>query len=68
MLLIVKLAKLRAVGLRNAFRPKFNMHAFIRFSICKGVVLRFAMAKKLTGFCKLIYYTSLRRLAGWGRL
>jgi hypothetical protein len=64
MLLGVKPAKLRAAGLRNAFRPKFNMHAFTGSSICKGVVLRFAMAKKLTGFYRLIYYTGLRRLGG----
>jgi hypothetical protein len=54
MLLVVKLAKLRVVGLRNAFRPKFNIHAFTRFSIYKGVY-------------KLIYYTSLRHLGKWVR-
>ena len=64
MLLVVKLAKLRVVGLRNAFCLKFNIHAFTRSSICKGGVLRFIIAKKLTGFYRLIYYTSLRRLAG----
>jgi hypothetical protein len=64
MLLAVKPAKLRIVGLRNAFRPKFNIHAFTRSSICKGVVLRFVMAKKLTGFFRLIYCTSLRHLGG----
>lgn len=68
MLLAVKPAKLRIVGLRNAFHLKFNMHAFTGSSICKGVVLRFVMAKKLTGFYRLIYCTGLRRLAGWGRL
>jgi hypothetical protein len=68
MLLVVKLAKLRAVVFRNAFRPKFNTHASTRFSICKGVVLRFVIAKNLTGFCRLIYCTGLKRLAGWGRL
>jgi hypothetical protein len=62
-LLVVKAAKLRVVGLRNAFRLKFNIHAFTRSSICKGGVLRFVITKKLTGFYKLIYYTSLRRLA-----
>jgi hypothetical protein len=68
MLLAVKLAKLRVVGLRNAFRPKFNMHVFTGFSICKGVVLRFVIAKKLTGFYRLIYCTGSRRLAGWVKL
>jgi hypothetical protein len=67
MLLVVKLAKLRVVGLRNAFRPKFNIHAFTRFSIYKGVVLKFTIAIKLTGFYKLIYYTSLRHLGKWVR-
>ena len=67
-LLGVKSANLRAVGLRDVFRPKFNMHAFTGSIICKGVALRFTMARKLTGFCRLIYYTGLRRLAGWGRL
>jgi hypothetical protein len=61
MLLGVKLAKLRVVGSRNTFRPKFNMYAFIGSSICKGVVLRLMMAGKLTSFCRLIYYTGLRR-------
>jgi hypothetical protein len=64
MLLVVKPAKLRTIGLRNAFRPKFNIHAFTRSSICKRGVLRFVIAKKLTAFCRLIYYTGLRRLAG----
>jgi hypothetical protein len=68
MLLVVKPAKLRAVELRNAFHPKFNMHAFTGSSIYRGGVLRFVIAKKLTGFCRPIYYTGLRRLAGWGRL
>jgi hypothetical protein len=68
MLLAVKPAKLRIVGLRNASRLKFNMHAFTGSSICKGVVLMFVMAKKLTSFCRLIYCTGSRRLAGWGRL
>jgi hypothetical protein len=63
MLLVVKPAKLRAVVFRNAFRLKFNTHAYTGFSICKGVVLRFVIAKKFTGFCRLIYYTSLKRLA-----
>jgi hypothetical protein len=67
MLLVVKPAELRAVGLRNAFRPKFNMHVFTGSSICKGVVLRFVIAKKLTGFYRLIYCTGLRHLAGWAR-
>ena len=67
MLLGVKPAKLSVVGLRNAFRLKLNMHAFTRSSICKGGVLRFVMAKKLTAFCRLIYYTSLRHLGGWAR-
>jgi hypothetical protein len=67
MLLAVKPAKLRIVGLRNAFCPKFNMYAFTGSSICKGVVLRFVMAKKLTGFCRLIYCTGLRHLGGWAR-
>jgi hypothetical protein len=68
MLLAVKPAKLRIVGLRNAFRLKFNTHASTGFSIQKGVVLRFVIAKKLTDFCRLIYCTGLKRLAGWGRL
>jgi hypothetical protein len=67
MLLVAKPAKLRAVGLRNAFRLKFNMHVFTGFSICKGLVLRFAMAKILTSFYRLIYYTGLRHLGGWAR-
>jgi hypothetical protein len=50
MLLAVKPAKLRIIGLRNTFRLKFNIYAFIRSSICKKVVLRFIIAKKLTGF------------------
>jgi hypothetical protein len=36
-------------------------------SIYKGVVLRFTMARKLTGFCRLIYCTGLRRLGGWAK-
>jgi hypothetical protein len=60
-------AKLRAVGLRDVFRPKFNMHAFTGSIICKGVALRFTMTRKLTDFCRLIYYTGLRRLGGWAR-
>jgi hypothetical protein len=64
MLLVVKPAKLKAVRLRNAFHPKFNIHAFTRSSICKGVVPRFTIARKPTDFCRLIYYTSLRRLDG----
>ena len=67
-LLGVKPAKLRAVGLRDVFRLKFNMHAFTGSNICKGVTLRFTIARKLTGFCRLIYCTGLRRLAGWGKL
>jgi len=63
MLLVVKATKLKAVGLRNAFRPKFNMYAFTRSSIYKGGVSRFVITKKLTDFYKLIYYTSLRYLA-----
>jgi hypothetical protein len=63
-LLVVKLAKLRVVGLRNFSHPKFNMHAFTRSSICKGVVPKFTMARKPTDFCRLIYYTGLRRLGG----
>jgi hypothetical protein len=62
MLLIVKLAKLRAVGLRNVFRPKFNIYVFTRSSICKGVVLRFIISRKLTGFYRLIYFTGLKHL------
>ena len=60
MLLVVKLAKLRAVGLRNVFRPKFNTYASTAFSIFKGVVLKLMMTRKLIGFCRLIY-TDLRR-------
>jgi hypothetical protein len=61
-LLVIKLPKLRAVTFKNAFYLKFNMHAFTRFSICKGVAFRLTTAQKLTSFCRLIYYTSLRRL------
>jgi hypothetical protein len=64
MLLVVKLAKLKVVVSRNAFRLKFNTYASTRFSICKRVVLRFIIAKKFTGFCRLIYCTGLRRLGG----
>ena len=64
MLLVVKPAKLRAVGLRNAFRPKFNTHASTGFSICKGVALRLATVGKPTDSYRLIYYTGLRRLGG----
>ena len=64
MLLGVKPGKLRVVVFRNTFRLKFNTHASTGFNICKGVVLRFTMARKLTGFCRLIYYTGLRRLGG----
>jgi hypothetical protein len=64
MLLGVKPAKLRAVGLRNASCLKFNMYAFTRSSIYRGVVLRFTMARKFTDFYRLIYYTSLRHLGG----
>lgn len=66
-LLVVKPVTLRVVRLRNAFRLKFNTYASTRSSICKGVVLRFAIVRKLTGFCRLIYYTGLRRLSGWAR-
>jgi hypothetical protein len=66
-LLVVRPAKLRAVGLTNAFCLKFNMHVFTRSSICKGVVLRFTVAKKLTSFYRLIYCTGLRHLGGWAR-
>ena len=38
MLLVVKPAKLRAVGLRKSFRPKFNMHVFTGFGISGRVV------------------------------
>jgi hypothetical protein len=63
MLLRVKPAKLRAVGLRDVFRPKFNIYTFTKSSIYKGVALRFATTRKLTGFYRLIYYTGLRRLS-----
>jgi hypothetical protein len=62
MLLVIKPAKLRVVVFRNAFRLKFNTHASTRFSICKGVALRLMTARKPTDFCRLIYYTGLRRL------
>jgi hypothetical protein len=62
--LVVKLAKLRVVRLRNAFHLKFNIYAFTRSSIYKGVVPRFTIARKPTDFYRLIYYTSLRRLGG----
>lgn len=62
MLLVVKSVRLRAVILRNAFCLKFNIHVFTRFSICKGVALKFTIARKLTGFYRLIYCTSLRHL------
>jgi hypothetical protein len=64
MLLGVKLAKLRVVRLRNASRPKFNIYAFTRSSIYKGVALRFIIARKFTYFYRLIYYTGLRHLGG----
>jgi hypothetical protein len=67
MLLGVKPAKLKAVGLRNASRLKFNIHAFTGSSICKEVVLRRIITRKLTSFCRIIYYTGLRRLGGWAR-
>jgi hypothetical protein len=67
MLLVVKTAKLRVVVSRHIFRLKFNTHAFTGSSICNEVVVMFAMAKKLTGFCRLIYYTGSRRLGGWAR-
>jgi hypothetical protein len=66
-LLVIKPPKLRAVVFRNAFRPKFNTHASTGFSICKGVALRLTTARKPTDFCRLIYYTGLRRLGGWAR-
>jgi hypothetical protein len=53
---------------RNAFRPKFNTHASTGLSICKGVALRLTTVRKPTNFYRLIYYTGLRRLAGWGKL
>ena len=62
MLLGAKLAKLRVVRLRNVSYPKFNIHAFTRSSIYKGVVLRFTITRKFTSFYRLIYYTDLRRL------
>jgi hypothetical protein len=62
MLLIIKPLKLKAVVFRNAFRPKFNTHASTGFSICKEVVLRLTTARKPTDFCRLIYYTGLKRL------
>ncbi len=64
MVLVFKPAKFRAVVFRNVFRLKFNTHASTGFSICKGVVLRPTMARKPTDFCKLIYCTGLRHLAG----
>jgi hypothetical protein len=67
MLLVLKPAKLEALGLKNAFHPKFNMHAFTGFSICKGVVLRLIIARKLTGFYRLIYYTGWRHSGGWAK-
>jgi len=60
--LVVKLAKLRITRLRNTFYSKFNIYAFTRSSIYKRVVLRLIIARKFTGFYRLIYYTSLRRL------
>jgi hypothetical protein len=63
MLLVVKLAKLRVVELRNTFYLKFNIYAFTRSSIYKGVVLRFGIVRKLTSFYRLIYYTCLRYLS-----
>jgi hypothetical protein len=66
-LLVIKPTQLRAVVFRNAFHPKFNMHASTGFSICKGVVLGLMTARKLTNFYKLTYYTGLRRLVGWAR-
>jgi hypothetical protein len=51
--LIVKLVKLKVV-FKNGFHLKFNTHAFIKFSIYKGVVLKFIIAKKFTSFYKLI--------------
>jgi hypothetical protein len=62
-LLVIKPPKLKAVVFKNAFRLKFNTYAFTRFSICKEVALRLITAKKLTDFCRLIYYTSLRHLS-----
>ena len=44
-----------------------NLDAFTGFSIYIIVVLKFRIARKLTGFCKLIYYTGLRLLGGWAR-
>ncbi len=62
MLLVLKPAELSAVGLRNAFRPKFNTHASTGFNICEEVVLRLTMTTKPFDFCRLIYCTGLRRL------
>jgi hypothetical protein len=67
MLLVVKLTKLRIIGLRNTFCLKFNMYASTGSNIYKGVVLRFTIVIKFTGFYRLIYYTSLRYLGGWAR-
>jgi hypothetical protein len=68
MLLVVKPAKLRVVISRNAFCLKFNTHASTGVSTCKGVILGFIIVKEFTGFCRLIYCTGSRPLAGWGRL
>jgi hypothetical protein len=65
--LVVKLAKLRVVVYRNAFRLKFNTHVSTRFSTYIRVVLRLLIVTKPTDFCKLICCTSLRRLGGWAR-
>ena len=48
MLLVIKLPKLRVVVFRNTFCLNFNIHAFTRSSIYKGVVLRFIIARKFT--------------------
>jgi hypothetical protein len=64
MLLVLKLAKLTAVVYRNTFRRKFSTHVFTGSSICNGVALRLLMARKPTGFYRLIYCTGLRRLGG----
>ncbi len=67
MLLVLKPTKLRAIVSRNIFRLKFNTHVFIRFSISNGVGLRLLMARKPTGFYRLIYCTGSRHWGGWVR-
>jgi len=65
--LAVKPAKTKPIGLRTAFRLKLNLHIFIGFSIYEGVALRFIIARKFTGFCRVIYYTGFRHLGVWVR-